>query len=447
MCSLYMCGPQQATAMDHLSQVPKELLLHIIQHICSENDDNIVNQSLLAMRCSSKTLAGASDCARPSIKLHPSHLMEASSYLAKLPGLMSVTIHGPASDTPFPCNLGMVSSAVPKLTSLTLGVSPPDQIMYIHDIDLALLPWRHTLKHLTLSGCVLTETSENKALSQQSWCPNLPDLTSFVMAGGDLLSLCFGNCISLSQLDLKAIPLLNHVEVMSITTLQSVVISGNRSLAEIDLSACSQLKSLICTTNSALIRMDVSGCSALQNLACNSNTLLTSLSLHNCGLLGELVISNSTSLLALDATQCSMLRRIYCYSNSLLHSLKLPKQSSLELLFCVDCDSLSSLDVSGMCMLKQLGCGRNDLLTSIVSSGCNELDVVMCHDNTALASLDVSRCGALRAVECSGSPILASLNLSGCTQLKLLNRKGCHELGAIDDSSCPNLVQCEEDHN
>lgn len=437
-CTMYArIPPQQATAIDHLTLLPKELLVQVLQYICFDSNKAVVNQSLLAMRCCSKALATASDSARPSITLHPSHLQDAASYLTKLTNLTAVTIFCPASSIPLLCKLSLVSAVIPHLTSLRLHTdgnhSAPMQVL---DMTEALLPWRYTLKHLEISGCVMTET--NLATPVETWSPDLPELASLVVKQGTFSSLFLKYCTGLNKLELIANRKLFYLGVSGIGSLLTAEISCNDLLLEVDLSHCNHLHFARFVLNHSLVCVNVCGCIELRVLGCSTNQVLAGLSVVGCTLLDELDVVDNHSLKWLDTTGCSMLHRMFCRNNISLQSLKVPHHGCLRKVTVSKCQSLEALDFSGW---KHIICSNNSKLTSLNASNCSVLHIMLSKGNVALTELDVSGCRALRGLDCSRNPLLVNLNLSGCRSLMLLTRRGCPQLEDVDVSMCRGVRQ------
>lgn len=465
---------QPRTSDDCLSQLSKELLHHILHFICTESDNAVVNQSLLALRCCNTSLAAASNSARISICLQHSTLSDAASFLSKFTSLAEITIR--ASPPPAhihnntlhlsSSDLRPVSDAVPNLTSLVLNPGSSTQMCLLH-MPQMLLPWQHCLQQLTLHCCTLINTSsvvhQPIDVYLLSWSPNLPRLTSLTLTNSQLTSLDLADCQQLQHLELDGNMELSCLGLSGSKLLRKVSSVASWALTEIDLSGCSSLQTLLVTHNVFLVSLLLTGCTALQLIDCRATTRLASLCLTDCSSLTHLTVNLNVALRSLDLSSCAVLEMLSCSCNCFIAVLKLPRICMLQEITCEWSQSLTSLDLSGCGALKVLTVSENSrmvgldcsalgsleevhlcnlkLLTSVNARDCPALQRMTCQENDALLDLDVSGCLSMRELNCSDNHVLESLNLAECCKLENLDRSGCNNLGEVDVSSCHTLAR------
>ncbi|MEW5319684.1 MAG: hypothetical protein WDW38_010823 [Sanguina aurantia] len=262
-----MSCPPQVGAEDRLLQLPTEVLHHILGKACNSTDHADSNPSHLALRLSSKGLAAASDAARTSLTLHPSHLHDASSLLSKLTALTAVTVRSSGEDAPTTTNLGPIRSHAPHLTSLT--VCGCEAYLAILDLDQVLLQWKHSLTQLKLFGCVLmTDASDGAGPPQQSpWSPDLPCLTLLTIHRGTSTGLDLCGCPALQELELSECHWLTSIGGLpGLEALHRARLLSLPQLADVDIAGCSKLVSFSFNRNGVIGSLDLGGCPALKDV-------------------------------------------------------------------------------------------------------------------------------------------------------------------------------------
>lgn len=416
-----------------------------------------------ALRSCCKRLAAVSDEIRTSVLCHYFVLDKVGPFLRKLPHMESVSIGFNSIQNTNVCEkLLFLYSILPSLESLKLlgngGGNPLLKgsphfsvfpvftcICNLEGVDLALLLWNKTMRHLDLSNITCTYNSTRPScglafLSELTALQSLRLHDFYPIMGPWELSGCTGLLkLDLSagvggrhgrylDLDVSVLPLL-QVLLCASFKFKSLCVKGLKhlrlldftanSIPVIDLSACSALEELRCEDN-LLEALDLTACHELVFLACGSSsepseTVMSNLQLVGCTLLKYLHCSKLNTV-QLDLSTCTALQYLHmnvCFVCTLnladvvrcLRKLSIPK--------C----QLTSLDVSECTFLEELHCGSSTDLVSIVVAGCSKLRI-----------LDLFGCIQLRC-----------LNLNGCTSLQNLNCQGC-PLNFLDLSSCVSLV-------
>lgn len=474
----------QKTETDKMTQLPVELLNSIMQMVCADSSAAVVNQSLLALRCCSKSFAAASNSARACITLHPAHLANAAPLFSKQTSLTAITICCPPDLTPHPSDtstttthiplrlsssdLRLVSTNTPTLVSLTLTHGGNTRL-HLLAASLTQLPWWDRLQHLTLHHCTLLTSAVVQhhiaPIELESWSPELPNLTSLVMTYGLLTSLDLAGCPHLQEVTLECNTLLACLRLSNATSLCWFLSLQSHRLTTLDLSGCCNLHTLRLDGSLSLASLVLTGCVALRGLDCSGTACLASICLDNCTSLEHLRIDTNWELMGLDLTHCCALLTIECYGNLSLHGLDLSHNHKLQslalilnqvftaldlsgccalqtLTFCKN-DSLHGLDCSELGALEQVVSTKNSILTYMSFKNCRVLQMVHFKGNEALLDVNMSGCAALHMLTCIDNHSLMSLRLSDCGSLEHLEMSGCEKLGEVDLSSCPFLAPGE----
>lgn len=439
----------QDASVDQLKQLPADVLRTIVRLLSIDSEDQHANAALSALRLCSQSLAAATDSARLTITLHPSHIENAIPYLAKLSSLAGVVLRASTSTEhlihTIP-TLQPLSRVLPNLTSLTFHSGSDVGYLELQGVEQMLLPWRHSLTHLKMYKCCMSEVVEDAedSINLIAWSLDFPSLTSLVLTHSmdmsseyselseeyEYMALNLSGCPQLRELDLRENMDLSQLQLPGSGHLCMMTCVGSNELAVLDLSGCCKLKHLECGTNTMLSSLVLDGCTALQSMTLEGNDVLVSVGLSHCVALERLVCKYNDALGSLDLTPCSSMTSVDCTSNKSLVGLTLPHRGGkLDTLECTHNNSLASLDVSGCGALRMLECYANPVMASLKVAGCCTLEEVVCTSNPALLCLDFSRCEALRCLILSRNCSLVKLNLLGCWELQILDQSGCDQLG------------------
>lgn len=419
-----------------LLQLPSDVLKHILALLCSGDDAAVVNQSILALRLTSKAAAAASDAARTSITLHLSHLTDAIPYLQKLGGLKAATFCTTLDDNPTLSMTGVtaVTKHIPHLESLTLRSGNLNDLV-VRDVSDVLLPWRHSLKRLNLQGCFLTTTLDGGDASdvQQSWSPDLPFLELLVMTSGSLRSLDLTGCPALKRvrLNLQA----SLTDLGGLPTLKALIrlwCCDCPSLADLHLNSSTSLRLLRVETCDLLVSLDASGCRLLQDAHVAYNSMLTCICLAGCGSLKQLVCAANTGVKSLDISGCLAIKKMLLVHNPLLKQLCLSGLKALQKISCKGSHALERLQLTGCLALVDTHVENNSLLTSLDLSGCASITKLTCRHNSSLLSVNLAACSRLQHLDLTGCDSLVSADVSACAALTLVEgRASEHGVGVV----------------
>ncbi|MEW5316064.1 MAG: hypothetical protein WDW38_007454 [Sanguina aurantia] len=346
-------------------------------------------------RRASKVLGAVSDSSRTSITLHPGHLQDAVPYLNKLTAVTAVTIRAPLNcNDPHWCDLTLVSSLFPHLTSLTF------ESCCLVNNGYALSPWKQCLTHLKLQNCTMWNNvvliSPHPYL--HSWSPDLPFLESLVIKAAVPTSLNLAGCPLLSTLELNSCGALRYVigSRAAMTAchagwelLQSA--QDSRSKAQLppafNMSGCDALVSLKLRACGEMSSLDVGGCSALRFLDFSYNPDLSGVKFPGCESLGQITCTGSTSLCLLDTSSCSKLEVLICADNQSLQLILQGSSSSLRALHCVNNARIAALHLSRFQHLERIELYGNKGLTPLSATGLRALRSQSQSVPSSLASL------------------------------------------------------------
>lgn len=236
--------------------------------------------------------------------------------------------------------------------------------------------------------------------------------------------------------------------------LKTLEISGNPSLAEIDLSGCIQLLSFVSVGNTALTSLDLSTCLALKEIRLEYHPDLTTLLLGRHPQLETFSSLESRLTGDLDLSGCPAVKTIHCDYNQ-LSGLNLSGCSVLEELYCSG-NRLSSLDISSCTSLVTLQAYDNkieallsghhpnliqahlhdNLLTSFSTQGFPSLQVLYLARNQ-LSELILDKLPSMTSMDCSSNQ-LTGLTVSDCPSLQELSAD-INQLTSCTIRNNPNL--------
>ncbi len=206
----------------------------------------------------------------------------------------------------------------------------------------------------------------------------------------------------ITGLDFSDAGLAGGMQIINISTLTDLDVSGNADLEE-----------LICTNNS-LKTLNVSGCTDLTTLSCGLNRLSV-LDLSGLANLENLSCGDN-DLDALGLGDQVNLVNLSC-SNNDIETLDVTNMASLQTLFCAQ-NALSSLTISNCAALRELDCSHN-FIENLYASNLDGLKTLFCMNN-ALQTLDITGCSALESLECANNQ-LSTLNTEDSPNLNYLN--------------------------
>lgn len=182
------------------------------------------------------------------------------------------------------------------------------------------------LVNLDVSACTslsyLNCMNGNLAIIDVSTCSQLD---SFICSGNPITSLNVSMLTNLSYLTCNQL-LITSLDVSGLTNLETLDISNNASLTNLNVNACTSLATIYGNYISGMNQLDLSGVPSLFHLECN-NSLLTSLDLTGCTGLVYLDCSYN-QLTSLDVSTCPDINFLKCNDNSLLTTLLIKNGST-----------------------------------------------------------------------------------------------------------------------
>lgn len=280
---------------------------------------------------------------------------------------------------------------------------------------------------------------------------------------------------------------------------QTIDLSKNSKLTELELTFCHSLKKLNLSSNTKLEKLYCSDCHNLETVVFGNNTKLSYVYFFMCPVQGfdpslltglkelygycmpnesldlsrnvnlEVIewsdyLGSGDTLKAIDVSKCVNLLRLYLCDNAIaeldisnctklqylnvwsneLTSLDVSKCPDLEIIYC-EYNHLQSLDVSNHKKLSGLNCStagmmwwiENSPLATLDASGCSSLEWIDCSYNS-LTTIKLDGCTSLNYLNCSSNNLTA-LKLKGNTNLQTLNCK-YNQLTEIDLSDCVKLT-------
>jgi len=203
----------------------------------------------------------------------------------------------------------------------------------------------------------------------------------------------------------KPIKSLNGLE--HFTGLEKVVLKGNE-FTELNFGGRTSLKSLDVSQNTSLARIDLNGCSNLTDVSASFNGAMESVDLGGCLSLVSYT-GFATGLKTIDVKDCRALESLTVYSSK-----------------------IESLDVSVCTSLTNLNAGC-ETLTSVVLPEKSKIESLSLSGSKNLTSLDLSRLPSVKSLNVSYAPI-KSLDLVKCPLLETLTINFCKKITSLDVS-------------
>lgn len=206
---------------------------------------------------------------------------------------------------------------------------------------------------------------------------------------------------------------LSMANVRDCTSLDTIDLSENLQLSEIDATGCSSLNYISFSMTSVSSMKGIPN--TIGSLDCSFSNI-TELDLASFDVLYNLSAVGNPNLTIVDLSNCSSLRSVYMFECN-LSELRLPdyKQSLISL--HIDSNQLTELDLNYP-NLVDLHCGNNKF-----------------------ENLDLSNLPSLRNLECQNGG-LTYIDLTGCTNLEQINCQN-NPITQLDLSDCP-LIPIEE---
>lgn len=191
------------------------------------------------------------------------------------------------------------------------------------------------------------------------------------------------------------------------TGLETVVLKGNE-FTELNFAGRTSLKSLDVSENASLASIDLNGCRNLTEVSASFNGAMESVDLGGCSSLVSYT-GYATGLKAIDVKDCRSLESLTAYS-------------------C----KMESLDVSACTSLTNLNAGC-ETLTSVVLPEKSKIESLSLSGSKNLASLDLSRLPSVRSLDVSYAPF-KSLDVAKCPLLETLTINFCKKITSLDVS-------------
>ncbi|AZA80430.1 hypothetical protein C1637_23155 [Chryseobacterium lactis] len=223
---------------------------------------------------------------------------------------------------------------------------------YMNTVNVSNLPLLHTLK----TDRLMTDGTEGPANLQNIIAKNCPVLTNFEFNNnGDLRKLDLENCPALQNL---TIGYLSGINTFS-------------NLEEINLKQCTGMKEI--TVNSTKISsLDTKDCVALQSLQMSYNDLLT-----------EVNISNNTNLESLSLAALPLLTQVNTSNNSKLRNVNFNNCAQINQLNFSTLSSLQGVTIWNMPNLTSVNL-RNGSIEDFIDFTNNNSNLSVCVDDAQL---------------------------------------------------------------
>lgn len=203
---------------------------------------------------------------------------------------------------------------------------------------------------------------------------------------------------NISQLFLSTQPCCTYITslvgIQSFHNLNTLDISNNFYLTELDLTGLVHMWSVDCRNNQ-ITSLTLTGLTGMQNLSCNSNQLTT-----------------------LDLSGLTTLSAVWCSDNQLT-SINLQGATAMDGIACSN-NQLTSLDFSGCPLMRSLE-ADNNLLTTLDFSNC-PIFVALQANNNLLTSINLSNNPLLYGISVNNN-LLTTLDLTSSNSLSNIEAK------------------------
>lgn len=352
-------------------------------------------------------------------------------------------------------------STVKWSSTLSLPSSGPGPACEAHDE----LPFFRAMKY---KQCPLFSLSSPLALSHLKILHLSDTLLSSLtdnLLPPSLEGLIIDNCTSLTTVDLRCLPCLTMLVVVSCPVLQSVQLPSANTLSTVEISSCGNLVSIDMSMCSNLQFAQIHHCASLRSLLFPQSSHmqrlvlccldlfsldlrglvnLTSLRLQECHNLPVVDLYNVSKLVSCHITFCSGMRTLDFSANRQLEQLvvthcpvttlsvkKLDKLRNLSVEHLPDLATLDVGDLSSLYGARFVHCHRLSSLLFSTHAHLLNLHIHAC----ALQTIDLTRLTALLTLAVCDCPILTLLNIHSISTLRTIVIKHCNALRSLDLSN------------